>query len=102
MSTNFTYKIAMDDGAAFEVVADQRDIAAFEREPFGCSFFAMASRPYTFYRWTAWHAAKRAGSTKLDWEGFDARCMEVDDITPQPAKDDDSGDPGHPAASAGT
>ncbi len=47
-------KVELEDGTTFEVVADQRDAAEWEVQPFGTSFFAGRSRPLTLMRWMAW------------------------------------------------
>lgn len=97
MAITFTYRATLEGGDTFEVTADQRDIAAFELEPFGVAFDQAASRPYTFARYLTWHAAKRRALTKLTWAEFSDQCVEIDFVD-----EEADADPGHPAASAGS
>lgn len=94
----FRYRAKLEDGTEFEVTADQRDVAAFECEPFGCAYFDYKSRPYTYARYLAWHAAKRASLTKLAWDTFTDQCVEVRAVELEP--DPEAADPGQSAASA--
>lgn len=93
----FKYKATFEDGTLFEVTADQRDVAAFEIEPFGCSYNEYDSRVFTATRYLAWHAAKRAGLTKLSWDKFSEQCMHVAEVR---EPDPEASDPGQSAASA--
>lgn len=98
MSTRLDYRAELEDGTTLEVTADQRDIAAFETVPvIGRPFYALAQAPYSAARWMCWHAARRRALTELDWEAFDAVCVEVEDVTPEDVTD---ADPTRTAASA--
>jgi len=98
--TIFNIRAEMADGSSFEVVADQRDIAAFECQPFGLPYFQFPARPFTAMRWMGWHAGKRQGLHKIDtWDDFDAQCEYATEIT---SEDEEPDSPGNPAASAGS
>jgi hypothetical protein len=90
----------MEDGTEFDVTADQRDIAHWEIQPFGCPFVNFISRATAFFRYVAWNAARRQGLTKLDWEKFDAQCVYVRDSDTE--EDAEAEDPGTPVAPATT
>lgn len=62
------------------VVAGQREMGAFERDPaIGCSSAkAHELRPVTFLRWLAWAALKRRGLK----QGFAAWDELVDEVVP--------------------
>lgn len=96
-ATIFRYRATLD-GATWEVEADQRDLAAFELEPFGVPFYALGTRPFTAARWMAWHAGVRAKLTPLSWDEFCTACVEVEDITPEDVTEPD---PTRTVASAG-
>ena len=81
----------------YTIVADQRDIAAWELEPFGCAVALSAHKIYSFTRYLAWHASKRINKTKLAWSKWSDVCV---DVTSADVEDDESGDPGRPAPSA--
>lgn len=75
------YTVHMEDGTKIEVTVDQRDIAAFELQPFGRSFDAVKPVIFTFMRFTAWHALHRRYKTyKGSWEDFQLECVEVTDV----------------------
>lgn len=99
--TTFGYMVTMDDGSEpFEIVGDQRDIAAFEVEPYGCPFYRIQDKPFTFARYLAWRASKRAGKHSFTWEEFSDRCISVESTDED--ETEESENPGTPAASAGT
>jgi hypothetical protein len=85
----------VDPTREIHVDVDQRDIAAFELEPFGCEFSASRARIFTFMRWTAWHAATRLKLLDMTWEDFGQYCIEVSDFAPdaQVAVDPTAADP---------
>jgi hypothetical protein len=101
----FPLDVEMDDGTTFSVVADQRDIAKFEMQPFGFPFVVMETKAsMSFFRYLAWSAGFRQGLTTLKWAEFDSRCVEamppdVDDEDGEGGVPDDAGDPGRPALS---
>lgn len=97
----FQYVATLDDGATYEVTADQRDVAHFEIQPFGAGWLeAVALRPFTFARFLSWSALKREKRITMTWDEWCDRCVNVDG-----AEDGEGGakesDPGRPAASAG-
>lgn len=97
-------RVEMEDGTTHDVVADQRDIAKWEIQDFGCPFSDISSRIMLALRWLAWSALSRRGrlpevdGKPMTWEQFDAVCVEASDM---PAKDDggEGLDPGQPAPS---
>lgn len=97
----FELRAEMEDGAVHDVVADQRDLAKWEVQPFGTSMEEMKSRLATAMRFLAWSALTRQGDIELKWVEFDARCIEVGDIPEAEASGaPDAVDPGKPARSA--
>lgn len=98
-ATTFGYIVTMESGETFEVVGDQRDIAAFELEPFGLPFYQVGVKPFTFARYLAWRSGKRARLHALSWEEFSDQCISVESTD---EGDAESEDPGQPVASAGT
>jgi hypothetical protein len=81
----------------YPIVADQRDIAAWELEPFGCAVALSTHKIYSFTRYLAWHASKRINKTKLSWQKWSDVCV---DVTSADLEEDESGDPGLSAPSA--
>lgn len=96
----FEYRATMEDGTTLDVVADQRDVAAWEVSPNGCSFLEVIHRPFAYARYVAWHAASRSGLTTMDVTTWEAKCVQVDSVDADEAAD--SEDPGQPTASVGT
>lgn len=95
--------VEMDDGSTYQVVADQRDIAKWEVQPFGWPVSqAEEQMSMGFLRFLAWSAATRRQLTTLKWDQFDAQCVEAGPLDDEegsvPA---DASDPGQPARSAG-
>lgn len=94
--------VEMEDGTTFSVVADQRDIARWEVQPFGGPFSQFENKGMTGMRFLAWSAAFRQQLTTLKWEEFNDKCVEA-----TPPEDEGEGtvaadaeDPGLPAPSA--
>ncbi|MEU5965953.1 hypothetical protein ABZ777_32510 [Micromonospora parva] len=99
MATTFELRVEMEDGTTYDVVADQRDVARFEVQDFGCSSSVLMSRISTAYRFMAWSALTRRGEITLKWAEFDATCVEVidmpdDEESASPADAEDPGQPG--------
>lgn len=69
----------MEDGTTYDVVADQRDVAKWEIQDFGCPFSDIDSRSMLALRWLAWSALTRRGLIELKWDEFDAQCIEAGD-----------------------
>lgn len=90
------YKVTMEDGSTYEVVSDQRDVAKWEVQPFGTPWSEAATRLFTYSRFRAWSAARRAKKYVGTWEEFGEECVAVDGVEEEAAPD-----PGQPAASAG-
>lgn len=88
-----------DSDVAIEVVADQRDMAAFELEFKIGMTRAMEEMQIVFFRFIAWHALRRTGrlekgQKRSDWE---AKVVEV-----EPKEEEQTVDPGKTAASEET
>lgn len=90
----YELRAEMEDGTTYDVVADQRDLAKWEVQDFGCPFTEMENRAMLASRWLAWSALSRRGLIDLKWPDFDAQCVEVGSI-PEP----NEADPGQPAQS---
>lgn len=95
--------VEMEDGTRHTVVADQRDIARFEVQPFGFPVAQMEDRlSMGMLRFLAWSAMVRQQLTKLTWDAFSNQCVEAlpldDEETSVPA---DATDPGKPGRSGG-
>ena len=90
------YKIEFEDGSTIEVVSDQRDIAKWECMPFGTSWAEAPNKLFTFSRFRAWSAARRAKVFTDTWEEFGEVAVEVSMVD----EDGESPDPGQSAASA--
>lgn len=87
----------LDDGRTLDVVADQRDVARWEVQPFGCPMSEWQTRINLAYRWLAWSALTRHQLLDgMTWDQFDAVCVEASD----PPTDDD-GDQGDDDDAAG-
>lgn len=97
-SIRFPLTVELEDGKTWDVVADQRDAAAWEVQSFGCSTALAGTKGMAFGRFLAWSASKRQDLTKLDWAKFDRQCIEVTDQKVE--EPPDAADPGQPAASA--
>lgn len=97
MGMSWTVHAEMEDGKDFDVVADQRDVAKWEGESFGCALSESRSKFFVFLRYLGWSAGKRKGLHDLKWEEFEDKCIEVSSVdTEEPA---DASDPGTSAAS---
>lgn len=91
----------MEDGTTHDVVADQRDIARWEIQDFGCPFSQLDTRVMLAMRWLAWSALKRRGEIDMTWDQFDAQCIEAGDIPDEESElPADAADPGQTAPSA--
>jgi hypothetical protein len=91
------YKVTMDDGTGYEVVADQRDVAKWEIMPFGTSWEMASTRLFTYSRFCAWNASRRAKRTTETWDDWNEQCKLVEGVDEETMPD-----PGQPAVSAGT
>jgi hypothetical protein len=100
-SMHYPLIATMEDDSQIKVIADQRDVARWEIQPFGTSLEAARGRSFTFLRFLCWNAARRTGATKLTWEQFDDRCVDVD-VEEGFVLPDDVEDPGSPVVPAVT
>lgn len=97
----FELEVTYTDDRTETVVADQRDMAAWELDPvmgnFGGCLHAVTreGRPTLAFRWLAWHALVREKRTKLGWVkwGDEALSVEFAPVSPPGAED-----PGEPTA----
>jgi hypothetical protein len=106
MTTTFTYELRAEFDPGQEplsVVTDQRDVAAWEIQPFGCPVGIARSRMFTFLRFICWHALKRQGALEWSWEKFDKRCALVQSVEVERAEGAEGpADPGPTAPPAVT
>lgn len=94
-ATQLSYRVEMEDGDTWDVVADQRDLAEYELQE-----FYDVTRPVVTARYLGWRASMRQGKTKLSWPQFREKCLEVG-ATPKAGAAAGDVDPTQPAASAG-
>jgi hypothetical protein len=90
--------VELDSGETFEVVADQRDLAALEAQE------NIASTSHTRARFLAWSAANRTKRYTGSWEKFNTvDAVEVGAADDDEAEDEggDGLDPGRSRQSAG-
>jgi hypothetical protein len=100
VSARFELVVRYDDGTDAEVVAGQRECAAWERAPFGCSTMAaMDKAPVLFVRYLAFAALKRLrrlppndDNRQPTFDQWDATVSDVEDV----GADDDDADPTTP------
>lgn len=70
----------MADGTEHKVIADQRDLAEWEDEPFGSPFHEAQRKAVMFSRYLAWSAMVREGllpEGPASWKAFKRDCREV-------------------------
>lgn len=91
----FDLNVTYDDGSHTTVTAGQREMAAWEAEPFGCSSAAaMDTKPMMFLRYLAWAALRRTTAGVAPYAKWQAGVDEVeapDDLestTPDPTNPD--------------
>ncbi|MDW3849655.1 hypothetical protein NMK34_23865 [Micromonospora sp. BRA006-A] len=102
-------RVEMEDGAVHNVVADQRDVARWEVQDFGCLLSEIDSRsPMLALRWLAWSAMSRRGllsevdGKPMTWEQFDEVCVEAADPEESGEAEFTDPDPGLPVPSEAT
>lgn len=98
----FEIHVKPEDGEQFTVIADQRDAAAWELQSFGGPVAYYPQKVYTFCRFLAWSALKRAGKVKRGFDGWSATVEWAELFDNTELEGDESGDPGQTAPSAGT
>lgn len=78
-AVTFDLEVIMDGAAGPELVtADQRDVARWEAQPFGCGFSLVMNKITVFYRYIAWAALKRERRMPHTWEQFNTvLCLHV-------------------------
>lgn len=94
--TTFAHKVILEGGRELVAYSDQRDIAAWEMEPFGCGFFEIPKKAFSFARYVAWRGSRRAKDHAYTWAEWGEQCISVEEL-----EDEAPADPGNPAASAG-
>jgi hypothetical protein len=99
-STTSKYHVVMEGGATWDVVADQRDYAAWEIQPFGCPIAESFGRVFTYSRFLAWNAGRRGKLHSLTWEQFADGCVSAESLDQDDADREGREDPGQSAASA--
>jgi len=87
------YVVDMEDGTTLEVVADQRDLAAWESHR---DYRPPHEAPHTASRFWAWSAAKRAGQYGQPWVRWQDEAVDVRD-----ADDEQEGEQGPTPPSPG-
>jgi hypothetical protein len=96
MSSKFAATVHYDDGTTADVVIGQRELAAFEAQPFATG----VRQPLLQIRFGAFEALRRAGRLPRDRKGqpliFDAWDDLVDEVAAE--DDDEEPDPTQPAA----
>lgn len=90
--------VEMEGGDTYQVVADQRDMAKWEVQPFGCSFNEFESRGMTAIRFLAWSALSRQQKITMKWDEFNAQCIEA--MASGDDEDTDADNPGQTVPSA--
>lgn len=97
----FELTVQYEDGEEITVFAGQREMAAWEREKFGCSsMVAVGEKPILFFRYLAYAVLKRTRQlpespvrgTSLSFDGWSDLVEDVepveDDETPDPTQQD--------------
>lgn len=88
------------ESVRWRVVADQRDMARWEVQPFGGPLKDLEAVGMTAMRFLAWSASVRQRlftGTFEQWSNLCIEAMPIDDEPEAGASDDGPGDPGLPA-----
>jgi len=95
----FELDVEMEDGEKYVIVADQRDVARWEVQPFGWPVSKIEDKAgMSFFRFLAWSASVRQQKTKEPYETWSDRCIEVMPVDDEESTTpDDAGDPGRTA-----
>lgn len=95
MRTQIKLDVELDSGETYQVVADQRDLAALEAQD------DIADTMFTRARYLAWSAAKRTKRYAGTWESWNTLdCAEVVSADDE-AEEGEGLDPGRKGQSAG-
>jgi len=82
----FNIQVVYDDGTEIETNPGQREIAAWEMEPFGCGMeAALKDKQVSFFRYVAWAWLKRTKGEQRTFHGWSARVDEIRDTPGEPA-----------------
>lgn len=92
----FELAVEMEGEPTYTVVADQRDVARWEIQPFGWPVSRLEENAsMVFFRFLGWSASVRMQRTTEGYDAWSARCVEVmpvdDEESETPA---DAADPG--------
>lgn len=98
VAQRYEFTVELDGDEPFVVVADQRDLARWEVQPFGCATTkATETSPVLWVRYLAWSASTRQGDTTLSWDAWQQVCVDVAEVEqPEDAVGDEGVDPGQP------
>ena len=93
MLLTFDLIVTHEDGTTTAVTADQRDLAAWEMQSFGCSAVeGLQTKAMAMFRFLAWSAMRRRKLTDLSWQDWTDATPEVE------SGEAEVPDPGSPAA----
>lgn len=82
----FELDVELEGGTSYVVVADQRDVARWEIQPFGWPVTQIDEKAsITLFRFLAWSASVRQQRTTEAWDAWSAKCIEV-----MPVEDEES------------
>jgi hypothetical protein len=106
VATKFEFLVTMGNGQTKEVTAGQRELADWEREPFGCAgTHGYAKSPITFVRYLAYAALRRQRRLQMDQNGqppsFEAWSEMVEDVEDKPDPEPETSDGLDPTAPDG-
>ena len=92
----FELDVELEDGTTYTIVADQRDVARFEVQPFGWPVSRIEENAsMAFFRFLGWSASVRQRRTTLAWDAWSDTCLEVmpvaDEESELPADAEDPG-----------
>lgn len=82
----FELTVELEGADPYVIVADQRDVARWEVQPFGWPVGQLNERvSMVFFRFLAWSASARQGRTKEAFDPWSDVCVEV-----MPVEDEES------------
>ena len=92
----FQLTVEIEGADPYVIVADQRDVARWEVQPFGWPVSQIAERAgMLFFRYLAWSASTRQGRTKEAFDPWSDLCIEVLPVDDEESElPDDAADPG--------
>ena len=92
----FELDVELEDGTRYAVVADQRDVARWEVQPFGWPVSQLEEKAsMSFFRFLGWAASVRQQKTTLAWDAWSALAVEVMPVDEEESElPADAADPG--------